>query len=35
MAHEPYVGNDIYCDWILCGKLPIDVLAEKPNKSTC
>ncbi len=28
MAHEPYVGNDIYCDWILSGKLPVDVVAE-------
>ena len=28
MAHEPYVGNDIYCDWILSGKLPVEVVAE-------
>lgn len=28
MTHEPYVGNDIYCDWILSGKLPVEVVAE-------
>jgi len=28
MTHTPYVGNDIYCDWILSGKLPVDVVAE-------
>ena len=28
MAHESYVGNDIYCDWILSGKLPVEVVAE-------
>ena len=28
MAHESYVGNDIYCDWILSGKLPVDIVAE-------
>ncbi len=28
MAHESYVGNDIYCDGILSGKLPVDIVAE-------
>ena len=28
MPHEPYVGDDIYCDWILSGKLPVEVVAE-------
>ena len=27
MPDEPCVGDDIYCDWILSGKLPVDVVA--------
>ena len=28
MTDKPYVGDDIYCDWILSGKLPVEVVAE-------
>jgi histidine triad (HIT) family protein len=28
VSEKIYVGNDIYCDWILSGKHPVKVVAE-------
>ena len=31
MSDEPYTGNDFYCDRVLNGRTPVDVVAETEN----